>query len=307
LSVAVKVTQPTSEVLVVAIDEGPRYRVRSLQFEDAAGAAPLGAEIRAHLREQQGQWFRSCTLRADLARLRASYEEASGATCVSRGRCFDEIEMDPETTLNPLERTVDLVVPIRVKHWAPSPHVATYVSCSGAEIEVGRTRGCTVGFSLPPAGAKTALDSASVEAHVEFGSGWTSGVRWPELVFILTNTSAQPVHFRFDEGCGEPNFFTATARRGAGGAAIDYVSWVGCMEPRPAGATCEPDGYDIELASGGTLRHKMTFVPVPPAARARCDAPAGPLETGTYEVSVHSPIPLQSGGWLTVKRTIQIP
>ncbi|MCC6558377.1 MAG: outer membrane protein assembly factor BamA [Polyangiaceae bacterium] len=95
--------------ITLSINEGPRYRIRSLRiFErDADGKEidPLGGRraLREMVRAKPGDWFNRAELAKDLASIQTLYRDAG----------YANVEAAPDTQLDPEKREVDIVVSIR--------------------------------------------------------------------------------------------------------------------------------------------------------------------------------------------------
>jgi outer membrane protein insertion porin family len=95
--------------LSVTIEEGPRYKIRRFRlFErDAEGKEiePVGGhrKLRSLVRAESGQYFNRAELLDDLQAVRTLYRDEG----------FANVQADPETTLDPASREVDVVVPIQ--------------------------------------------------------------------------------------------------------------------------------------------------------------------------------------------------
>jgi outer membrane protein insertion porin family len=94
--------------LSITIEEGPRYKIRRFRvFErDAEGKEiePVGGrrKLRTLIRAESGSYFNRAQLLEDLQAVRTLYRDAG----------FANVLADPETTLDPASREVDVVVPI---------------------------------------------------------------------------------------------------------------------------------------------------------------------------------------------------
>lgn len=94
--------------LSVTIDEGPRYQIRRFRvFErDTEGKEiePVGGrrKLRSLIRAESGDYFNRAQLLEDLQAVRTLYRDEG----------FANVLADPETTLDPGSREVDVVVPI---------------------------------------------------------------------------------------------------------------------------------------------------------------------------------------------------
>ncbi len=94
--------------LSVTIDEGPRYRIRRLRvFErgpDGREVEPIGGRrrLRGLVRAESGDYFNRAELLEDLQAVRTLYRDAG----------YANVQADPETSLDPDSREVDVVVPI---------------------------------------------------------------------------------------------------------------------------------------------------------------------------------------------------
>ncbi|HTV23820.1 MAG TPA: outer membrane protein assembly factor BamA, partial [Polyangiaceae bacterium] len=94
--------------LSITIDEGPRYKIRRFRvFErDAEGKEiePVGGrrKLRSLIRAESGDYFNRAQLLEDLQAVRTLYRDDG----------FANVLADPETTLDPTSREVDVVVPI---------------------------------------------------------------------------------------------------------------------------------------------------------------------------------------------------
>jgi outer membrane protein insertion porin family len=94
--------------LSITIDEGPRYKIRRFRvFErDAEGKEiePVGGrrKLRSLIRAESGEYFNRAQLLEDLQAVRTLYRDEG----------FANVLADPETTLDPVSREVDVVVPI---------------------------------------------------------------------------------------------------------------------------------------------------------------------------------------------------
>ncbi|MFO0678889.1 MAG: outer membrane protein assembly factor BamA [Polyangiaceae bacterium] len=95
--------------IVVAIHEGPRFKIRQLQvFErDADGkeVEPLGGRraLRELLRAHSGDWFNRAELVKDLQAINTKYRDAG----------YANVSAEPETEMDPVKREVDIRIPIR--------------------------------------------------------------------------------------------------------------------------------------------------------------------------------------------------
>lgn len=93
----------------ITIDEGPQYRIRQLRiFErDAEGreVEPIGGRrhLRQMVRAKGGDIFNRAELAKDLQDVRTMYRDEG----------FANVEAEPQTELDPDEKLVDIVVPIR--------------------------------------------------------------------------------------------------------------------------------------------------------------------------------------------------
>jgi outer membrane protein insertion porin family len=94
--------------LSITIEEGPRYKIRRFRvFErDAEGkeVEPVGGrrKLRSLIRAESGDYFNRAQLLEDLQAVRTLYRDEG----------FASVLADPETTLDPGSREVDVVVPI---------------------------------------------------------------------------------------------------------------------------------------------------------------------------------------------------
>jgi outer membrane protein insertion porin family len=94
--------------LSITIDEGPRYKIRRFRvFErDTEGKEiePVGGrrKLRTLIRAESGDYFNRAQLLEDLQAVRTLYRDEG----------FANVLADPETTLDPGSREVDVVVPI---------------------------------------------------------------------------------------------------------------------------------------------------------------------------------------------------
>jgi outer membrane protein insertion porin family len=94
--------------LSVTIEEGPRYKIRRFRvFErDAEGKEiePIGGrrKLRSLIRAESGDYFNRAQLLEDLQAVRTLYRDEG----------FANVLADPETTLDPGSKEVDVVVPI---------------------------------------------------------------------------------------------------------------------------------------------------------------------------------------------------
>jgi outer membrane protein insertion porin family len=94
--------------LSITIEEGPRYKIRRFRvFErDTEGKEiePIGGrrKLRSLIRAESGSYFNRAQLLEDLQAVRTLYRDAG----------FANVLADPETTLDPGSREVDVVVPI---------------------------------------------------------------------------------------------------------------------------------------------------------------------------------------------------
>jgi outer membrane protein insertion porin family len=94
--------------LSITIEEGPRYKIRRFRvFErDAEGkeVEPVGGrrKLRSLIRAESGDYFNRAQLLEDLQAVRTLYRDEG----------FANVLADPETTLDPTSREVDVVVPI---------------------------------------------------------------------------------------------------------------------------------------------------------------------------------------------------
>jgi outer membrane protein insertion porin family len=94
--------------LSITIEEGPRYKIRRFRvFErDAEGkeVEPVGGrrKLRSLIRAESGDYFNRAQLLEDLQAVRTLYRDEG----------FANVLADPETTLDPASREVDVVVPI---------------------------------------------------------------------------------------------------------------------------------------------------------------------------------------------------
>jgi outer membrane protein insertion porin family len=94
--------------LSITIDEGPRYKIRRFRvFErDPEGKEiePIGGrrKLRGLVRAESGEPFNRAQLLEDLQAVRTLYRDEG----------FANVQADPETTLDPASREVDVVVPI---------------------------------------------------------------------------------------------------------------------------------------------------------------------------------------------------
>lgn len=94
--------------LSITIEEGPRYKIRRFRvFErDAEGKEiePVGGrrKLRSLIRAESGDYFNRAQLLEDLQAVRTLYRDEG----------FANVLADPETTLDPSSREVDVVVPI---------------------------------------------------------------------------------------------------------------------------------------------------------------------------------------------------
>jgi outer membrane protein insertion porin family len=94
--------------LSITIDEGPRYKIRRFRvFErDTEGKEiePVGGrrKLRSLIRAESGDYFNRAQLLEDLQAVRTLYRDDG----------FANVLADPETTLDPGSREVDVVVPI---------------------------------------------------------------------------------------------------------------------------------------------------------------------------------------------------
>lgn len=300
-SAKVSVTRATREAVDFAIDEGPHFRLRSLKFSDGPqgpAVALVGADARASLESNEGSWVARCALLAGIARLRAAYR-ASG---------FDA-DIEPRTELFPALGAIDIVVSVRPRPMAPVATVEAkrprHYACSGAEIDLDRHSGCTIGDVRPGQAMPDPLDAASVQVQLDGGDGWTSNGQTHDLYFSVKNSTSHYVRFQFDEGCGEHGSWT-TANYTPAGESVDAVSWEGCPTVRLVNAECQPDVYDIELPPDGVMRRRAAFFPVRSVTPTPCHQTLEPLSAGTYEARVTTPVPLVGGGWLTAKTAMQV-
>ncbi len=94
--------------LSITIEEGPRYKIRRFRvFErDAEGKEiePVGGrrKLRSLIRAESGAYFNRAQLLEDLQAVRTLYRDEG----------FANVLADPETTLDPTSREVDVVVPV---------------------------------------------------------------------------------------------------------------------------------------------------------------------------------------------------
>jgi outer membrane protein insertion porin family len=94
--------------LSITIEEGPRYKIRRFRvFErDTEGKEiePIGGrrKLRSLIRAESGDYFNRAQLLEDLQAVRTLYRDDG----------FANVLADPETTLDPTSREVDVVVPI---------------------------------------------------------------------------------------------------------------------------------------------------------------------------------------------------
>jgi outer membrane protein insertion porin family len=94
--------------LSITIEEGPRYKIRRFRvFErDSEGKEiePIGGrrKLRGLVRAESGDYFNRAQLLEDLQAVRTLYRDEG----------FANVLADPETTLDPTSREVDVVVPI---------------------------------------------------------------------------------------------------------------------------------------------------------------------------------------------------
>jgi outer membrane protein insertion porin family len=94
--------------LSVTIEEGPRYKIRRFRvFErDSEGKElePIGGrrKLRSLIRAESGDYFNRAQLLEDLQAVRTLYRDEG----------FANVLADPETTLDPTSKEVDVVVPI---------------------------------------------------------------------------------------------------------------------------------------------------------------------------------------------------
>jgi outer membrane protein insertion porin family len=94
--------------LSITIEEGPRYKIRRFRvFErDTEGKEiePVGGrrKLRSLIRAESGDYFNRAQLLEDLQAVRTLYRDEG----------FANVLADPETTLDPTSREVDVVVPI---------------------------------------------------------------------------------------------------------------------------------------------------------------------------------------------------
>lgn len=95
--------------LSVTIEEGPRYKIRRFRVFERDGEGkeiePVGGrrKLRALVRAESGQYFNRAQLLEDLQAVRSLYRDEG----------FANVQADPETTLDPDTREVDVVVPIQ--------------------------------------------------------------------------------------------------------------------------------------------------------------------------------------------------
>jgi hypothetical protein len=279
----------------ITIDEGPRYRLRSLTFKDHGEA--LEPEARAHLVGQRGQWIRRCAMLSDLDRLRAAYKAAG----------FGDASVEPMTELFPNEGAVDVTIDVTpgAKGAAHEPHT-TYHTCSGALIDLMTERGCTRSTTRPQTMELPPLDPKSVDVSLDGGDGWTERDRAHDLLLVVKNTSSQFVRFRFEQNCGKHGGWGAAGYLPTG-TSVDTASWEGCPTLKIEGVGgCMPDVYDVELPPGGVLRRELAFLPSRSVTPTRCHQTLEPLPRGNYEVRAVTPIPIANGGWLTASITMEV-
>jgi outer membrane protein insertion porin family len=95
--------------VTITINEGPRYRIRSLRIyeRDADGREiePLGGRraLREMVRAKPGDWFNRAELAKDLGAIQTLYRDAG----------YANVEAAPDTQLDPDKREVDITVGIR--------------------------------------------------------------------------------------------------------------------------------------------------------------------------------------------------
>ncbi|AKT39814.1 outer membrane protein assembly factor BamA [Chondromyces crocatus] len=95
--------------VTLSINEGPRYRIRSLRIQerdaDGRDVEPLGGRrrIRELVRAKPGDWFNRAELAKDLAAIQTLYRDEG----------YANVEALPDTNLDPEQREVDIAVVIR--------------------------------------------------------------------------------------------------------------------------------------------------------------------------------------------------
>jgi outer membrane protein insertion porin family len=93
----------------IIIHEGPRFKIRQLRIyeRDNEGheVEPLGGRraLRQMISEQSGDYFNRAQLIKDLGAVKTLYRDAG----------FANVEVEPQTELDPVHAQVDIVVPIR--------------------------------------------------------------------------------------------------------------------------------------------------------------------------------------------------
>lgn len=95
--------------ITILIHEGPRFKIRQLRVyeRDAEGreVEPLGGRraLRQLVRAKSGDYFNRAELVKDLQAVRTVYRDAG----------YANVEADPETELDPVNKQVDIIIPIR--------------------------------------------------------------------------------------------------------------------------------------------------------------------------------------------------
>jgi len=95
--------------VTITLNEGPQYKIRRLRIferdENGKEVEPIGGRrrLREMLHARSGDVFKRAELAKDLQDIRTLYRDAG----------FANVEADPETQLDPQNKLVDVVVPIR--------------------------------------------------------------------------------------------------------------------------------------------------------------------------------------------------
>lgn len=102
-------TDRTGIEITITIQEGPRYKIRSLRLferdEDGKEIEPLGGRrsLREMVRAKPGDFFNRAELAKDLAAVQTMYRDAG----------YANVEANPATELDPEKNEVDIIVPIK--------------------------------------------------------------------------------------------------------------------------------------------------------------------------------------------------
>jgi outer membrane protein insertion porin family len=95
--------------ITILVHEGPRFKIRQLRVyerdNDGREVEPLGGRraLRQLVKAKSGDFFNRAELVSDLQAVRLLYRDAG----------YANVEAEPETELDPVNRVVDIVIPIR--------------------------------------------------------------------------------------------------------------------------------------------------------------------------------------------------